>query len=64
MQKRWSGRLRTAGALLLLCGTVGLVDRLLPGGHQADWPEWVQPAAAVLLLAVGGGLFTLGGRWR
>jgi hypothetical protein len=63
-QKRWSGRLRTAGALLLLAGAVGLVDKLLPGGAQPEWPGWVQPAAAALLVAVGGGLFFLGGRWR
>jgi hypothetical protein len=63
-QKRWSGRLRTAGALLLLTGAVGLVDKLLPGGAQPEWPAWVQPAAALALLTVGGALFLIGGRWR
>jgi hypothetical protein len=48
----------------MLCGAVGLVDRLLPGGIQPDWPPWVQPAAAAALLGVGGMLFHLGGRWR
>lgn len=56
--------MRTAGALFLLCGAVGLVDRLLPGGRQPEWPAWLQPTAAALLLAVGGALFWLGGRWR
>jgi hypothetical protein len=64
LQKRWSGRLRSAGALLLLAGAVGTVDLLLPGGRQQEWPVWVQPAAAALLLVVGGGLFLVGGRWR
>jgi hypothetical protein len=65
-QKRWAGRLRTAGALLLLCGTVGLVDRLLPGGRAAEesLPPWLVPTAAAILIAIGGGLFHLGGRWR
>jgi len=56
--------LRTAGALLLLAGAVGLVDLVLPGGRQADWPVWIQPTAAVILLTIGGGLFLLGRRWN
>jgi hypothetical protein len=53
-----------AGALLLLLGTVGLVDRLLPGGREAAWPGWAQPAAACALLLIGLPLYLLGGRWR
>ena len=56
--------MRTTGALLLLCGAVGLVDLVLPGGRQPDWPVWIQPAAAATLLLVGGGLFLLGRRWN
>jgi hypothetical protein len=65
LQKRWSGRLRTAGAVLLLAGAVGLVDRLLPGSAEplGAWPAWAQPAAAALLVAVGGLLFLVGKRW-
>jgi hypothetical protein len=49
---------------LLLCGAVGLADLVLPGGRQADWPAWIQPAAAAILLAIGGGLFFVGRRWN
>jgi hypothetical protein len=65
-QKRWSGRLRTAGALLLLVGTVGLVDRLLPRPSDAlgTLPGTAQVVVAVALLALGGLLFVVGGRWR
>jgi hypothetical protein len=48
----------------LLTGAVGLVDKLLPGGAQPEWPAWLQPAVAALLGAVGGALFYVGGRWR
>lgn len=69
-QKRWSGRLRTLGALLSLLGTVALADRVLdlaaptsplsPTGRGAEWPAW----AGVLFLAVGGLAYALGRRWR
>jgi hypothetical protein len=49
---------------MLLGGAVGLVDLFLPGSHIEGMPAWVQPATAAVLLAVGGGLFHLGGRWR
>jgi hypothetical protein len=66
-QKRWSARLRTAGALLLLAGAVALADRLLPRaadpllGHERS-PLLV--AAAIVLLLAGAVLFTIGRRWR
>jgi hypothetical protein len=63
-QKRWSGRLRTAGALCLLAGAVGLVDGLLP--HAADPVLGRAPLEAVALgLAMVGAIsFGLGRRWR
>jgi hypothetical protein len=67
LQKRWSPRLRTAGALLLLAGAVALADRLLPrapdplGGAAGSRLFLV---AAALLLAVGALCFWLGRRWR
>jgi hypothetical protein len=65
-QKRWSPRLRTAGALLLLFGVVGLVDRLLPrGADSVDvLPAAAQLAAAAGALVAGGALFALGRLWR
>ncbi|HZS38534.1 MAG TPA: hypothetical protein VFF06_16980 [Polyangia bacterium] len=65
-QKRWSPRLRTAGALLLLIGVVALVDRVLPGAN-ASWGV-LAPAVQISLgagaLAVGAALFLVGRRWR
>jgi hypothetical protein len=68
LQKRWSGRLRTLGALVSLFGGVGLADRLLglaspsqglsPIGRQVV-PLW----AALGLIAVGLGLYLWGRRW-
>lgn len=52
-QKRWGGRLRTAGALLLLLGGVGLAD---PGSMP-----WTVPLG---LFAAGAASFALGRRWR
>jgi hypothetical protein len=66
-QKRWSPRLRTAGALLLLAGAVALVDRVLPGaaaGSLVTFPAWIQFSIAGAALAIGAALFTLGRRWR
>ncbi|HEY7955850.1 MAG TPA: hypothetical protein VII38_11190 [Polyangia bacterium] len=65
-QKRWSSRLRTAGALLLLVGVVALVDLALPGraGPLVTVPAVSQLAIAAAILAVGGALFVLGRRWR
>ena len=48
LQKRWSARLRTAGALLGLLGAVALIDAPFPG-------------AGIALL--GAALFMLGRRW-
>jgi hypothetical protein len=62
-QKRWSSRLRTAGALLLLIGAVGLVDQLLPGAREGLWPARTQSAVALAVLALGLLLFTVGRRW-
>ena len=64
-QKRWSGRLRTAGALLLLGGAVGALDRLLP--HAIDPVLGPTPLSLVLppvLFTVGAVAFWLGRRWR
>jgi len=54
-EKRWSGRLRTAGALLLLLGAVGFIDTVV--NRSGGWP------AALALAAAGAALFTLGRRW-
>jgi len=54
-QKRWSGRLRTAGALLLLLAAAAGIDAL--GGRAEVWP------VAAGLAAAGGALFALGRRW-
>jgi hypothetical protein len=56
IQKRWSGRLRTAGAVLALLGAVGIADAIVSG-----FGAWQLVAAA--LLAVGLALFALGRRW-
>jgi hypothetical protein len=65
-QKRWSPRLRTAGALLLLIGAVALVDRLLPGANAplGTLPPLAQLALGAGALAVGAALFLVGRRWR
>jgi len=65
-QKRWSPRLRTAGALLLLIGAVALVDRLLPGSTAplGTLPPLVQLVLGAAALAIGGALFLVGRRWR
>jgi hypothetical protein len=55
IQKRWSGRLRTAGALLALLGAVGIADAIISG--FGAWP------VAAALIAVGLALFALGRRW-
>jgi len=66
LQKRWSARLRTFGALLLLFGAIALLDRLLPGGKDplgtlpGAWQVAVGAAAGV----IGATLFVLGRRWR
>lgn len=64
-QKRWSGRLRTAGALLLLGGVVALLDGLLP---QASDPVLGglphRSVIAAVLLSAGAVAFWLGRRWR
>ena len=69
-QKRWAGRLRTGGALVLLLAAVGTVDHLVGlaapsrrpdalGGGDAV-PVWVIVACA----AVGAAAFALGRKWR
>lgn len=66
-QKRWAGRLRTAGALLMLIGTVALVDRLLPGGSAESivtLPGGVQLAIGTAAVGIGAACFALGRRWR
>lgn len=69
-QKRWAGRLRTGGALVLLLAAVGTADRIvglaapsrrpdaLGGGEVV--PVWVIVVCAVL----GAAAFALGRRWR
>jgi len=69
LQKRWSARLRTAGALLLLLGAVAIADYALglasPSNSTAVFADARAPLAAGLAaLAVGGPLFWLGRRWR
>jgi len=66
-QKRWSGRLRTAGALLLLAGAVALADRLLPRAPDpltGRVSSLLYIGAAGLMLPIGAILFWLGRRWR
>jgi hypothetical protein len=68
LQKRWSGRLRTLGALLVLLGLVGLADRLVgltaPSTGLSPVGRQVVPMWAVLaVLALGVGSFALGKRW-
>jgi len=68
LQKRWSGRLRTAGALVSLLGAVGVADRLVglaspspglsPIGRQV-MPLW----AALALIGLGIALYGWGRRW-
>jgi hypothetical protein len=66
LQKRWSARFRTLGALLVLLGVIALVDRVLPGSRD---PLLTLPAPTQLILAgcalvIGATLFVLGRRWR
>jgi hypothetical protein len=63
-QKRWSARLRTAGALLLMAGAVGLGDGLLPGSREGRLPAGAEAALALGLLALGALSFLVGKRWR
>lgn len=68
-QKRWSGRLRTAGALLSMLGAVALADRLIDlasptgtldalGDDRAPW------IVGAVCLVVGGAAYFLGRAWR
>jgi hypothetical protein len=65
-QKRWSPRLRTAGALLLLAGAVAIVDLILP--RRPDPLQSISPGVqivvAVTLVTVGLALFLVGRRWH
>ncbi len=61
-QKRWSPRLRTAGALLLLAGAVAVGDRLLPGTRELS--TWVQVSVGAALAALGAIFFFVGRYWR
>jgi len=65
-QKRWSPRLRTAGALLTLAGAVALVDLVLPRRPDPLQPiaPGVQLVVAVTLVIVGLALFLVGRRWH
>jgi hypothetical protein len=65
-QLRWSPRLRTAGALLLLAGAVALADLALPRRPDPLQPiaPGVQIVVAAALVTVGAVLFLLGCRWR
>lgn len=63
-QKRSSPRLRTAGALLLLGGAVGVVDQFV---WRSDPVLGSSPAVLPLLgalLVAGAACFALGRRWR
>ena len=67
-KKRWSGRLRTAGALLLLLGAVGLGDALLSSQSPTSASDGRLGLAeglgrATLLLAVGALAFFIGRAW-
>jgi hypothetical protein len=63
-RKRWSPRLRTAGALLLLAGAVGLADRVLAPSDPVLGPSPAVTPLALALLAVGAISFYVGRRWR
>lgn len=69
LQKRWSGRLRTSGALLLLMAAVALADRLFDLGSPASpWSPLDRVRAPMIvvgvLLVLGATLFALGKKWR
>ncbi|RMH41798.1 MAG: hypothetical protein D6689_10120 [Deltaproteobacteria bacterium] len=67
-QKRWSGRLRTAGALLGMLGAVALADHLLdlasPQRASSVFAHTGAPAAlGIAVTAAGVALYALGRRW-
>ncbi len=69
LQKRWSGRLRTAGALLLLLGVVAIADSFLglasPKTASSIFNDTrAQLGVGTVGLPVGAIAFWLGRRWR
>lgn len=69
LQKRWSGRLRLAGALLLLLGAVALADSIVglasPASHLSAVGRQETPIPlGIGLLLLGGALFALGRKWK
>lgn len=68
-QKRWSGRLRTTGALLGLLGAVALADYALglasPTTASSVFTDTrVNVAVGLAALAIGVTAYWLGRRWR
>ena len=69
LQKRWSGRLRTAGALLSLLGAVALADYALGLGAPrstlvSSETRTAALVAGIALVAIGIASYGLGRRWR
>ncbi len=67
-QKRWSGRFRTAGALLSLIGAVAIADTLVglasPQSSTSVFAnETVPLAVGIVSGGLGGYLYYLGRRW-
>lgn len=68
-QKRWSSRLRTGGALLLLLGVVAIADYFLglasPKTASSIFNDTrAQLGVGAVALPVGAIAFWLGRRWR
>src|SRR5688572_25325138 len=68
-QLRWSGRLRTTGALVALLGGVALADSLIGLAAPSSPLSAVGRASTPIplgigLLLLGGALYALGRKWR
>ena len=68
-QLRWSGRLRTAGALLALLGGVALADAIVGLAAPSSPLSAVGRASTPIpvgigLLLLGGALYALGRKWK